>query len=175
MRGCMNTIADRIVGLRKEKKLTQQKLADDMSVSTAAVCKWETGVSAPDINTICRLADYFDVSVDYLLGRKERVQRCVAFCMQKECKPIVEEVLEKESFSVQAYIESLFELEAFLEKTLEFTPIVIAFSVGGVSQVMIDRLKLLRNEYGFKLLYISAAKASEFGDLFSLYIKDFKK
>ena len=42
----MNSIvSNQIVTLRKERKMTQQELADAMNVSTAAVCKWETGGS----------------------------------------------------------------------------------------------------------------------------------
>ena len=40
------------------------------SVSSVAVSKWERGISIPDQDTLCRLADYFKITVDELLGRK---------------------------------------------------------------------------------------------------------
>ncbi|MFD1672676.1 helix-turn-helix domain-containing protein [Agrilactobacillus yilanensis] len=53
---------------RKEKQITQQELADFIGVSKAAVSKWETGQTCPDINLLPLLAAYFDISIDTLLG-----------------------------------------------------------------------------------------------------------
>jgi len=58
------TIAD----LRREKGYTQEKLAEMLDVTTAAVSKWETGNSYPDITLLPQLAGIFDVSLDYLFG-----------------------------------------------------------------------------------------------------------
>lgn len=58
--------------LRTEKKLSQQKLADQMKVSRSTVAMWETNQSTPDAETYKRLADFFGVSVDYLLGRTDQ-------------------------------------------------------------------------------------------------------
>lgn len=54
--------------LRKEKGITQEQLADVLSVSSQAVSKWETGVSNPDISLISDIAKLFDISADELLG-----------------------------------------------------------------------------------------------------------
>lgn len=55
-----------IMGLRREKGYTQEKLAEMLGVTTAAVSKWETGNSYPDITLLPQLAEIFDVSLDYL-------------------------------------------------------------------------------------------------------------
>ena len=55
--------------LRKEKGLTQIELSKLFSIDQTTVSKWELGKAVPDVATLCRLADFFDVSVDYLLGR----------------------------------------------------------------------------------------------------------
>ena len=55
--------------LRREHKMSQQALADAMGVSRSAVAMWETGQSAPDNSTLQRLADFFTVTTDRLLGR----------------------------------------------------------------------------------------------------------
>ena len=61
--------------IRKEKGLTQEQLADAMGVSTASVSKWETGVAAPELTVLADLADYFEVSIDALMGHKiDKVQ-----------------------------------------------------------------------------------------------------
>ena len=57
--------------LRKEKKLTQGKLGDYIGVSYGTIAMWETAKREPDFATISKLATFFDVSTDYLLGRAE--------------------------------------------------------------------------------------------------------
>ena len=53
---------------RKEKGLTQEKLAEALGVTVGAVSKWENGNNTPDIIMLGILADFFDVSVDVLIG-----------------------------------------------------------------------------------------------------------
>ncbi len=55
--------------IRKEKHFTQQKLADVLKVSRSTVAMWESGGSEPDNKAIVKMAEIFDVSLDYLLGR----------------------------------------------------------------------------------------------------------
>lgn len=57
-----------ITDLRREKGYTQEKLAEMLGVSTAAVSKWENGNSYPDITLLPQLAEIFDVSLDYLFS-----------------------------------------------------------------------------------------------------------
>lgn len=61
---------NRIKELRKSKNLTQKDLAVTFSTTDSNVSGWESGKWQPDINTLFSLADYFDVSIDYLLGRE---------------------------------------------------------------------------------------------------------
>lgn len=67
-----NRIADQIRFYRKQKGLTQEQLAEAMGVSVAAVSKWEQGQSLPEIPMLMELADFFDLSVDALLGYRLR-------------------------------------------------------------------------------------------------------
>jgi transcriptional regulator with XRE-family HTH domain len=62
------SIAENIRTLRKGCKLTQEQLAEALGVTVGAVSKWESAMSVPDISTIIGLADFFDTSVDALLG-----------------------------------------------------------------------------------------------------------
>ena len=57
--------------LRKEKKVTQEQLAERLGVSPQAVSKWENG-SYPEGDLIPAIADFFEVSIDYLYGRCDR-------------------------------------------------------------------------------------------------------
>lgn len=61
-------IGDRLKQLRFDKKISQAKLAEMVSLSQQAVCKWEKNVSEPDSETLKILAQFFGVTVDYLLG-----------------------------------------------------------------------------------------------------------
>lgn len=63
-----NKLAENIKALRKEHSLTQERLAEALGVTTGAVYKWEAKLSQPDLNMIMAMADFFDTSVDVLLG-----------------------------------------------------------------------------------------------------------
>ena len=58
---------ERIAMLRKEKKVSQEELADVLNTSRQAISKWERGEAYPDIDKLKDLAIYFNVSIDYLL------------------------------------------------------------------------------------------------------------
>lgn len=64
-------IGDRIKELRKEKNLSQIQLASQIGVSQKAIDYWELGTNEPKSSYIIKLAKYFDVSADYLLGIDE--------------------------------------------------------------------------------------------------------
>lgn len=68
----MKSIGETIANLRKQKGMTQSELAEKMNVTDKAVSKWERDLSCPDINTISKLADVLDVSVEELLKAKKQ-------------------------------------------------------------------------------------------------------
>lgn len=67
----MAEIKDRIKTERLKKELNQPELARHMNVSKQTVSNWENGNRIPDTLTLSKLADFFDCSVDYLLGRTD--------------------------------------------------------------------------------------------------------
>lgn len=67
-----NRVAEQIRFYRKQKGLTQEQMAEAMGGSVAAVSKWEQGQSLPEIPMLMELADFFDLSVDALLGYQLR-------------------------------------------------------------------------------------------------------
>jgi len=62
-------IAERLLGLRQNMKLTQQKLSKLLGISQTAINRYEHGETAINANALLRYADFFDVSADYILGR----------------------------------------------------------------------------------------------------------
>ncbi|MGN0527276.1 MAG: helix-turn-helix domain-containing protein [Acutalibacteraceae bacterium] len=61
----------RLKELRKERGITQLKLAMDLGLSQNTVSRYETGEREADYKTLIMLADYFGVSIDYLLERTD--------------------------------------------------------------------------------------------------------
>ncbi len=61
----------RLKQLRKQRGLSQLKLAMDLNMNQNTISRYETGEREADYATLIRLADYFDVSVDYLLERTD--------------------------------------------------------------------------------------------------------
>ena len=65
-------IGQTIRDLRKQRKMSQTELAKILHVSQQTVTAWETGKAEPSSSAISSLADYFNVTTDYLLGRPEK-------------------------------------------------------------------------------------------------------
>ena len=60
-----------LASLRRERGILQKELAAYLNVTVATISNYEKGVHAPDYETLVKLADFFDVSTDYLLQRTE--------------------------------------------------------------------------------------------------------
>ena len=61
----------RIKELRKKKGISQQRLATDLNTTQNTISRYETGEREPGIDELIKIADYFNVSVDYLIGRTD--------------------------------------------------------------------------------------------------------
>ncbi|MBR2013580.1 MAG: helix-turn-helix transcriptional regulator [Clostridia bacterium] len=62
----------RLKELRTAKGISQLKLAMDLNMNQNTISRYETGEREPGINELIRIADYFNVSVDYLIGRSDK-------------------------------------------------------------------------------------------------------
>ena len=71
------TLGEKIKDARKQCGLSQEQLAEKMSVSRSAIAKWETDKGLPDIDNLKALAGFLNVSVDYLLDDEERIDELV--------------------------------------------------------------------------------------------------
>ena len=61
----------RLKELRKARNLTQLRLAIDLNTNQNTISRYESGEREPSINELVKIADYFHVSIDYLVGRTE--------------------------------------------------------------------------------------------------------
>ncbi len=68
----MESFAVRIKQLRKERKMTQSDMAAAFGVGVRQYQNYENGKHYPDVPGLMKIADYFGVTTDYLLGRSER-------------------------------------------------------------------------------------------------------
>ena len=67
----MNSLGKRIRLLRKEKKLTQEEMGKFLNMGKSTVSQYESDISRPDYETLQKITDLFNVSVDYILGRTD--------------------------------------------------------------------------------------------------------
>ena len=87
------TIGKRIAGLRKDKGLKQEALADMLGVSGQAVSKWENDQTCPDISLLPQLAKILGVTVDELLSGKQEVTPTVQILPEEQRKNIKDMML----------------------------------------------------------------------------------
>ena len=67
----MDTFKTKLKELRTEKKLTQKSLAEALLITTSTLSHWECGYQEPSFKDLLSICDYFECSIDYLLGRAD--------------------------------------------------------------------------------------------------------
>ncbi|MCI6444566.1 MAG: helix-turn-helix domain-containing protein [Clostridia bacterium] len=67
----MKIFAERLKELRLEKSISRSKLADELFVSERLVCYWENGERECSFEMLIKIADFFGVTIDYILGRTD--------------------------------------------------------------------------------------------------------
>ena len=67
----MSIFAQRLKELRKDKRLTQKELGKSLFIDDTSISKYENEKAMPENELLQRIADYFEVSIDYLLGRSD--------------------------------------------------------------------------------------------------------
>lgn len=101
------SFSERIKELRKEKGITQIELADAMGLSKGTVAMWEVGKREANFDTLDKLSVYFQVSVDYLLGRSnDRSQKAYE-------DDLVERMLGPDPKEMKKCAEDFFKLDEF--------------------------------------------------------------
>jgi len=93
--------SERLAKLRKSKKLSQYELAERLNYSRGQLSNYEQGSREPDYSTLCKIANFFGVSVDYLIGHSDEI------------------ILSKEDQFIQDNVFSLEELRKKYNVTLD--------------------------------------------------------
>lgn len=81
-------LAKRLRKLREEKSYTQQEIAKKLDLTKGAYGAYERGTNTPDAQTLLKLANIFDVTTDYLLGRVDNKKQL--YGLSEEEKKLVE-------------------------------------------------------------------------------------
>lgn len=67
----MSNLPERLFALRKERKLNQEDIVTDFDMSVRTYRRYEIGEREPTASTLWKIADFYGVSVDYLIGRSD--------------------------------------------------------------------------------------------------------
>lgn len=96
----MGTFEQRLKDLRKEKGITIEKLAIDLGSAKSTISRYENGLRDPKKDFLEMLSDYFNVSVDYLLGnsnnRNHDVVKSNNFEEEKDIEKMIDELMEQQ-------------------------------------------------------------------------------
>ena len=108
-------IGGKIYSLRVAKGMTQEQLAAILCISPAAVSKWERNLANPSIEMLWELADYFECSIDELVGREEKCLEKVGMYNSEKLRlvEVAEELLACSEISRQ---EGLLALDDYMKK-----------------------------------------------------------
>lgn len=116
---CIN-IAENLMRLRHERGVTQEVVADFLGVTKASVSKWETGVSLPDVVQLPRLASYYGVSIDALMGYEARID-------MKQIREYYRSFAE--AFSKQPFHEVMEKVRDFIRQYYACSPAILQMVV----------------------------------------------
>lgn len=70
----MNILTDRLRELRESKDLYQKDIADSIGKEESTYSKYEQGTREPDIDTLIKIADFYNVTVDFLIGHEDKTK-----------------------------------------------------------------------------------------------------
>lgn len=101
-------IKDKIQQLRKSKKLSQEKLAEELNISRQAIAKWESGETMPDINNLIQISDIFNISLDRLLKDDNCIENFSNNCNYK-ANEVIEFLInaKKNTYAANKVIEQI--------------------------------------------------------------------
>lgn len=113
-----NVFPIRFKTLRAEKKLTQQILSDKLKISKSSINMYERGEREPGFATLISIADFFDVDIDYLLGRQDKKRKIDIMINTPDSN---HNVLTKREYKIIAAYRSRPEMQPAVDRLLGVT------------------------------------------------------
>lgn len=163
-------LAENIIRLRHDKKITQEQLADFVGVTKASVSKWGTKQSMPDILLLPQLAAFFDVTIDELLGyepqlSKERMQKIYLELASDFAKNPFEEVIER----VQALEKEYYSCYPFLYQVILLYLNHFMLHNGKIAlQGTLEEVKGVRGGNGLEIEFCKPQDVQQFQSLYAV-------
>lgn len=160
-------LGNNIRSIRKQRGLRQEQLAEAMGVSVAAVSKWETNQSFPELTVLAELADFFEVSVDTLIGHSLKADRMEELIAQMEnaaenreeetAAALCEKILRNypnNSRAVEVCVKGYYHLyiytskKNYMERCIAETKRLMNLKQGEPERERLARIHYLGNQYG---------------------------
>ena len=177
-------LGNNIKELRKQKGLRQEQLAEAMGVSTASVSKWETNQSFPELTLLAELADFFEVSIDTLIGHSLNADRLAALIGQMEnaaddheeetaaalCEKIFRNYPNNDR-AVEACADCYYKLfvhtdkKVYMEQCIAQTKRLMSLEQGESEKDRLERIHYLANQYGLLHQWNTAKEYYEQSDV----------
>lgn len=129
--------SENLVKLRHEKKITQEQVADFIGVTKASVSKWETKQSMPDILLLPKLASFFNVTIDQLLGYEPQLSK-------EQIQKIYQEL--SADFTQRPFAETIAKSRELVKKYYSCYPLLFQISVLWLNHFMLAEKKEWQKE-----------------------------
>lgn len=97
--------------LRNEKQLSAEDVAKKLNISVQAYYKYERNISEPNIESLIKLANYYQVSIDYLVDRKWQDEIGYLTPEQKLCVKLITKLNENNLAKVTGYISGIVDMQ----------------------------------------------------------------
>lgn len=101
----------RLKELRIKKNLKQEDVAKALSMSQTGYSYYESGRSEPNIETLCKLANYYNVSIDYLIGRENKNDVGYLTPQQVECVSMIKQLNETNLIKAMGYLSAMISMQ----------------------------------------------------------------
>lgn len=97
------TFAERLTQILDQRHITAYQVSKDIGISNGLLSDWKKGQKSPGIENAQKLANYFDVTVDYLLGRTDDPQPCTT--VKRYGEDILNDISNDERTALEAYLK----------------------------------------------------------------------
>lgn len=101
----------KLLELRKQKNKSQQEMAELLEIKQHSYSQYELGKTEPNIKNLIKLADYYNVSIDYLVGRQWHNDIGYLTPQQIECVNMIKQLNEINTTKVMGYLSAMISMQ----------------------------------------------------------------
>ena len=101
----------KLLELRKQHNKTQQELAEYLNTKHQTYGAYEKGINEPSIKTLIKLADYYNVSIDYLVGRQWHNDIGYLTPQQVDCVNMIKQLNENNTIKLMGYLSAMISMQ----------------------------------------------------------------